>query len=86
MAVVSRASRTKEVAHCRLDDWDFDPSITDGACPICGWVADGYPKVKPRWRQVAETIEWEYVGLLVLFAVLVCLGVLVAQAAGIIHL
>ena len=68
-------------AYCELDKWSFDPRYTDGRCPICGWTPPGAPAA-PAWLAVARKFEWELTGLVLLLAVLVILGVLVARAAG----
>jgi hypothetical protein len=78
------ASRAR-VFHCELDDWDFDARLTDGVCPICGWAPEGGTVPDPAWVLLLRRVQWDFVGLLVLAAVLIVLGVLVAQAAHIIH-
>ena len=67
---------------CELDDWSFDPRYTDGICPICGWRPDAAVYSVPAWRVALGKVEWDLVGLFVLFAVLVFWGVVVAHAAG----
>ncbi|HEV3232709.1 MAG TPA: hypothetical protein VG245_10700 [Candidatus Dormibacteraeota bacterium] len=70
-------------AHCQLDNWDFDPRYTDGACPICGWrPAGARTTARPSWLAWADRVEWDLVGLVALFVVLLVMGVLVGQAAG----
>ena len=68
-------------AYCELDKWSFDPRYTEGRCPICGWTPPGAPTA-PAWLAVARKLEWELTGLVLLLAVLVILGVVVARAAG----
>lgn len=65
-------------AHCELDDWEFDPRYTDGACPICGWQAEGVLKPKPDWLVQLEALPWDLISLGVLGAVLLVLAVIVA--------
>lgn len=66
---------------CEVDRWSFDPRYTEGRCPICGWQPDGAPSA-PAWLTLARRVEWELLGLIVLFIVLVVLGLIVARAAG----
>lgn len=35
-------ARRQRTAHCPADDWTFEPKYTDGTCPLCGWVPDGW--------------------------------------------
>ena len=67
--------------HCDLDNWDFDPRYTDGACPICGWVPPGPTKAKPIWEERFERVPWDYVLLVVLAVVLLVLAFMVGRAA-----
>lgn len=69
------------VFHCELDDWDFDARLTDGVCPICGWAPEGALQPLPPWAQQLQRIQWDFVGLLILAAFLLVMGILVAQAA-----
>jgi hypothetical protein len=71
-------------AYCELDRWSFDPRYTQGRCPICGWAPDGAPSY-PRWMVLANRIDWELAGLLLLVDVLVIAGLAVARAAGLLH-
>ena len=68
-------------AFCELDRWAFDPRYTQGQCPICGWAPAGAPTV-PRWLRIANRIDWELFGLFALADVLIVLGLVVANAAG----
>jgi hypothetical protein len=34
-------------AICPADSRAFTPQYTDGSCPLCGWVPDGYVYSKP---------------------------------------
>ena len=79
MSVVAGKPR---VFHCELDDWDFDARYTGGVCPICGWAPEGgaAPPL-PAWLQPLQRVQWDFVGLVVLAATLLALGILVAQAA-----
>ncbi|MFN2466446.1 MAG: hypothetical protein ABR598_09310 [Candidatus Dormibacteria bacterium] len=74
-------SRTLTV-HCKADDWDFHPLYTHGECPICGWQPEGWPRPVPAWAAQLQGLQWDFVGLLGLFALLLALGYLVASAAG----
>jgi hypothetical protein len=69
--------------HCDLDDWDFDPRYTDGACPICGWRPDYEAVPRPAWLETLDRVPWDYVSLGVVFCVLAALGVIVGLAAHI---
>ena len=71
-------------AYCELDRWSFDPRYTQGRCPICGWAPDGAPPY-PRWLALANRVDWELAGLLLLVDVLVLLGLVVARAVGLLH-
>jgi hypothetical protein len=71
-------------AYCELDRWSFDPRYTQGRCPICGWAPEGAPTY-PRWMVLANRIDWELAGLLLLVDVLVIAGLVVGRAAGLLH-
>ena len=80
----SVASPKPRLAHCQLDDWDFDPRFTGGVCPICGWHPEGAAaSPRPAYLAWTEGVQWDLVGLVLLFVVLVIMGVLVGRAAGI---
>lgn len=68
-------------AFCELDRWAFDPRYTQGRCPICGWAPAGAPTA-PRWLRIANRIDWELFGLFALADALIVLGLVVANAAG----
>ena len=68
-------------AFCEVDQWSFDPRYTQGRCPICGWAPEGVATA-PRWLAVANRLDWEMLGLLLLADVLVMLGLIVASATG----
>jgi len=34
-------------AICPVDDLEFTPLYSDGHCPLCGWVPDGYDYARP---------------------------------------
>lgn len=80
MALAVLASRAR-IFHCDLDNWDFDARLTDGVCPICGWAPDGALPPVPAWLQQLRRVQWDFVGLVLLAAFLLVMGVLVAQAA-----
>ena len=68
-------------AYCEADRWSFDPRYTQGRCPICGWRPDGVATA-PAWLAIANRLDWEMLGLLLFADVLVLLGLVVANAAG----
>lgn len=68
-------------AYCEADGWSFDPRYTQGRCPICGWRPEGAADA-PAWLALVNRVDWEIVGLFLLLDVLVLLGLLVANAAG----
>jgi len=68
-------------AHCEADRWTFDPRYTQGRCPICGWQPEGAPHA-PGWLALVNRVDWDIVGLFFLADVLVLLGLVVANAAG----
>lgn len=70
-------------AYCEKDKWLFDPRYTQGRCPICGWEPQGVAKV-PAWLAIANRLDWQMLGLLLFADVLVLLGLMVANAAGLI--
>ena len=81
--VAAPKARTRSVtrAHCDVDNWTFDPRYTQGRCPICGWAPEGAASA-PRWLALANRLDWDMLGLFVLVDVLVLLGFIVANAAG----
>jgi hypothetical protein len=70
-------------AYCEADKWSFDPRYTQGRCPICGWQPEG-AAAAPAWLALANRLDWEMLGLLLFADVLVLLGLVVANAAGLI--
>jgi len=68
-------------AYCEADGWSFDPRYTQGKCPICGWLPEHAPNA-PDWLALANRVDWDIVGLFLLADVLVLLGLIVANAAG----
>jgi len=76
-------AETAVTAHCSTDNWEFHPLYTDGHCPICGWQAPGWPKPVPAWAAALEQLQWDFVGLFGLFALLLVAGYLMAVATGI---
>ncbi len=73
--------KTRGLAYCETDNWRFDPRYTQGKCPICGWAPEGAPTA-PRWLRLANRMDWEMFGLFMFFDLLVLLGLVVANAAG----
>lgn len=63
-------------AICPVDDWAFTPRDTDGVCPLCGWRPPG---ALARSSPLAR-IDPFVVGLLVLLAASVAMGVVVVLA------
>jgi hypothetical protein len=83
MSAVAEARQAPRKIHCDLDDWDFDPQYTGGACPICGWAPEGALKPKPAWQVRLEALPWDLIFLVVLAVVLIVLGVIVGINAKI---
>jgi hypothetical protein len=79
-----RLKRSAARAYCELDKWAFDPRYTQGRCPICGWAPEG-ARAMPAWMVVAQRIDWELFGLLLLADLLFFLGLVVARGAGLIR-
>jgi hypothetical protein len=79
-----RLKRSASRAYCELDKWAFDPRYTQGRCPICGWAPEGAPAM-PAWMVVAQRIDWELFGLLLLADLLFFLGLVVARGTGLIR-
>ena len=68
-------------AHCDLDNWDFDPTLTDGVCPICGWRPPVKMPAPSALAAAASRVPWDLVFLGVLAVVLLVLAVIVGLAA-----
>jgi hypothetical protein len=77
----ARGARRSGRAYCEADGWSFDPRYTQGRCPICGWQPEGAPDA-PGWLALVKRLDWEILGLFLLVDVLFLLGLLVANAAG----
>jgi len=71
------------LAFCEADQWSFDPRYTQGRCPICGWQPAG-AAAAPAWLALANRLDWDMIGLFVFADVLILLGLVVANAAGLI--
>ena len=83
MSVIDRVLRreTEEVvAHCPIDDWDFAPQYTDGACPICGWRPEGMEFTTP----LAARIDWFWpaMGFLAMVSLAMAITVIVVYVRG----
>jgi hypothetical protein len=63
-------------ARCPTDDWEFAPRFTDGACPLCGWKAEGVT-YEPA---LVERVDWFMVAIVVLVLVSIIVGILVLRA------
>ena len=77
----ARGARRSGRAYCEADGWSFDPRYTQGRCPICGWQPEGAPDA-PGWLALVKRLDWEILGLFLLVDVLFLLGLVVANAAG----
>jgi hypothetical protein len=77
----AREARRSGRAYCEADSWSFDPRYTQGRCPICGWQPEGAPDA-PAWLALVKRLDWEILGLFLLVDVLFLLGLVVANAAG----
>lgn len=67
-------------AICPVDSWAFTPLYTNGACPLCGWVPDGYvyspPLLAPYDRY------WGGLAGIAATSVIMCIVVVVAFTQG----
>jgi hypothetical protein len=41
-----------DTLHCPVDVWTFRPWFTSGACPLCGWRAEGVTVARPWVERV----------------------------------
>ncbi len=39
---------------CEVDDWEFHPRYTDGACPLCGWRPADVTTEPPLAQRITE--------------------------------
>jgi hypothetical protein len=72
-----RSAAVRQLSSCSKDG---NPRYTEGACPICGWKPEGAPSA-PAWLALSRKVEWDLIGLFVLFIVLTFCAVIVAHAA-----
>lgn len=81
--MIARRPRRRRVNkfRCETDGWTFDARYTQGRCPVCGWAPDGAPSA-PRWLALVDRMDWPTTGLVLLADVLVLLGLVVANATG----
>jgi hypothetical protein len=66
-----------DTVRCPVDDLDFRPYYTDGACPICGWVPTNLTIATP-WTHRAD---WALVAFIALVIVSITMVVIVLSAA-----
>ncbi len=63
-------------AICPVDSWAFTPLYTDGHCPLCGWVPEGYvyspPPLTPYQRY------WGAMAAIAAVSVVMCTVVVIA--------
>lgn len=79
--MIARRARRVNRFRCEADGWTFDARYTQGRCPICGWAPEGAPNA-PRWLATVNRMDWQMIGLVFLADVLVLLGLIVANATG----
>lgn len=64
-------------AICPTDAWTFTPLYTNGSCPLCGWVPDGYvykpPLLTPYERY------WGALAGIATLSVVMCIVVILAS-------
>ena len=77
----AHGARRSGRAYCEADGWSFDPRYTQGRCPICGWQPEGAPDA-PGWLALVKRLDWVILGLFLLVDVLFLLGLVVANAGG----
>ena len=70
------ASTPVERATCPIDNWEFAPQYTDGACPLCGWRPPGRPVTAP----LAARLDWFWPSVVFLAVVSVVMAILVIAA------
>jgi hypothetical protein len=46
-AMRRRHADARARAVCPVDNLEFTPLYTDGHCPLCGWVPEGYRYTRP---------------------------------------
>ena len=63
---------------CPVDQLQFRPYYSDGACPICGWRPDGYAVATP-WTHRAD---WALFAFLALVAASVVMAIVVLSVAS----
>ena len=63
-------------AVCPHDSWAFTPLYTDGACPLCGWVPEGYVYAPPLLTPYDR--YWGALGGIAAVSVVMCVVVVVA--------
>jgi hypothetical protein len=66
-----------DVVRCPIDDLDFRPYFTEGACPICGWVPEDATIAKP-WTHRAD---WALIAFIALVIASVVMAAIVLAAA-----
>jgi hypothetical protein len=66
-----------DAVRCPIDDLEFRPYFTDGACPICGWRSVGVTIAKP-WTHRAD---WALIAFIALVIASVAMAAVVLTAA-----
>lgn len=69
-----------DTVRCPIDDIEFRPYYTDGACPICGWRPPGAVVARPWWLRLDP--GWTAFLSLVAAGVLMAILVIVVYATS----
>ena len=65
-----------DLVRCPVDELDFRPYFTDGACPLCGWRPDDVQVGSP-WT---HRLDWAVAAFAILVAMSVVMAIVVFVA------
>jgi hypothetical protein len=72
-AMRRRYADARARAVCPVDNLEFTPLYTDGHCPLCGWVPEGYHHTHPALSRYDR--HWGALGAIAALSVVMLLVV-----------
>jgi len=72
-AMRTRYADARARAVCPVDNLEFTPLYTDGHCPLCGWVPEGYHYAPPALSRYDR--HWGALGGIAALSVVMLLAV-----------
>jgi hypothetical protein len=75
-----RRADARARAICPVDSWTFTPLHSNGRCPLCGWVPEGYVYAPPLLAPYSR--YWGGLATIAATSLFMCIVVVVAYTQG----